>query len=63
MNDLMRWWDRRSTAEKIALGVAGGLAVVTTGGALAYAVGTGGVIVASSETVVFVGAATKLYCG
>lgn len=61
MSDVTRWWDKRTTTEKVALGVVGGLAVVATGGALAYAVGTGGVIVASGETVVFVGAATKLF--
>lgn len=60
MSNLQRWWDGRSDGAKVALGIVGGLAVVATGGALAYAAATGGIIVASGETVILVGAATSL---
>jgi hypothetical protein len=60
MNGLQRWWDGRSGGEKLAIGIIGGLMVVATGGALAYAVATGGVLVASGETVILIGAATSL---
>jgi hypothetical protein len=60
MSSIERWWSGRSGGEKLALGIVGGLAVVATGGALAYAVATGGVVVASGETVILVGAATSL---
>jgi hypothetical protein len=60
MSNLRRWWHGRSGGEKLALGIIGGLAVVVTGGALAYAVATGGVIVMSGETVILIGAATSV---
>ena len=60
MNSIVRWWDGRSEGEKIALGFVGGLLVVATGGALAYAIATGGVVVATGETVILIGAATSL---
>lgn len=63
MSNLVRWWDGRSDGEKLALGIVGGLAVVATGGALAYAIATGGVVVASGETVILVGAATSMLRG
>jgi len=63
MSNLNRWWAGRSENEKLALGIFGGLAVVATGGALAYAIATGGVVVASGETVILVGAATSLLKG
>jgi hypothetical protein len=58
--NLQRWWDGRSGGEKLALGIIAGLVVVATGGALAYAVATGGVVLASGETIILVGAATSL---
>jgi len=64
MSSLARWWDRRSDGEKLALGIAGGIAVVATGGALAYAIATEGLIVASGGTLVVVGkAATSMLRG
>lgn len=60
MSSLQRWWDARSSGEKLALGIVGGLTAVATGGALAYAIATGGVVIASGETVILVGAATSL---
>ena len=60
MSSIELWWSGRSDGEKLALGIVGGLAVVATGGALAYAVATGGVVVASGETVILVGTATSL---
>jgi len=55
MSHLVRWWDGRSGGEKLALGIAGALAVVATGGALAYAIATEGLVVASGGTLVVVG--------
>ncbi|WP_223643746.1 hypothetical protein [Corallococcus sp. EGB] len=64
MSSLARWWDRRSDGEKLALGIAGGIAVVATGGALACAIATEGLIVASGGTLVVVGkAATSMLRG
>ncbi|MCP3169958.1 hypothetical protein [Myxococcus qinghaiensis] len=64
MSSLARWWERRSDGEKLALGIAGGIAVVATGGALAYAIATEGLIVASGGTLVVVGkAATAMLRG
>ena len=63
MSSIELWWSGRSDGEKLALGIVGGLAVVATGGALAYAVATGGVVVASGETVILVGAATSMIRG
>lgn len=63
MSNIERWWSGRSDGEKLALGIAGGLAIVATGGALAYAIGTGGVVIASGETVILVGAATSMLRG
>ena len=63
MSNLARWWSSRSDGEKLALGIVGGLAVVATGGALAYAIATGGVVVASGNTVILVGAATSVLRG
>lgn len=58
-----RFWDRRSAAEKIGLGAVAGFVVMATGGAVAYAIGTGGLVVASGRTVVLLGAATSLLRG
>jgi len=64
MSSLARWWDRRSDGEKLALGIAGGIAVVATGGALAYAIATESLIVGSGGTLVVVGkAATSMLRG
>jgi hypothetical protein len=63
MRNIERWWSGRSDGEKLALGIVGGLAIVATGGALAYAIATGGVVVASGETVILVGAATSMIRG
>lgn len=64
MSLLVRWWDGRSGGEKLALGIAGALAVVATGGALAYAIATEGLVVASGGTLVVVGkAATAMLRG
>ena len=63
MSNIERWWSGRSDGEKLALGIVGGLAIVATGGALAYAIATGGVLVASGETVILVGAATSMIRG
>lgn len=63
MSNIERWWSGRSDGEKLALGIVGGLAIVATGGALAYAIATGGVVVASGETVMLVGAATSMIRG
>jgi hypothetical protein len=64
MSSLVLWWDRRSDREKLALGIAGGIADVATGGALAYAIATEGLIVASGGTLVVVGkAATSMLRG
>ena len=63
MSSIERWWSGRSDGEKLALGIVGGLAIVATGGALAYAIATGGVVVASGETVILVGAATSMIRG
>lgn len=63
MSNIERWWGGRSDGEKLAFGIFGGLAIVATGGALAYAIATGGVVVASGETVILVGAATSMIRG
>ncbi len=63
MSNIERWWNGRSDGEKLALGIVGGVAIVATGGALAYAIATGGVVVASGETVILVGAATSMIRG
>lgn len=63
MSNIGRWWNNRSGGEKLALGIVAGLAFVTTGGALAYAIASGGVVVASGETVILVGSATALFRG
>jgi hypothetical protein len=63
MSNIERWWSGRSDGEKLALGIVGGLAIVGTGGALAYAIATGGVVVASGETLILVGAATSMLRG
>jgi len=63
MSNLQRWWDGCSEGEKIALGVVGGLVAFATGGALAYAIATGGIVVASGETVILVGVATSMLRG
>ncbi len=62
MSGLQRWWGSRSDGEKAALYVLGGLVVVATGGALAYAIATGGIVVVSGETVVLVGATATAAC-
>ncbi len=58
MSSIDRWWIGRSDGEK--LGIVGGLAVVATGGAMAYAIATGGVFIASGETGILVEAATSM---
>lgn len=63
MSGLQRWWAARSDTERTALGVAGALVGVATGGGLAYAIATGGIVVLSGETLVLVGAATSLLRG
>lgn len=64
MSSLVRWWDGRSDGEKLALGIVGSLAVVATGGALAYAIAAEGLIVASGGTIIIVGkAATTMLRG
>lgn len=63
MSNLKRWWSGRSDGEKLGLGIVGGLAIAATGGALAYALATGGVVIASGETVILVGAATSMLRG
>jgi hypothetical protein len=55
--NLVRWWKGRSDGEKLALGIAGCLAVVATGGALAYAIVAEGLVVASGGTLIVVGKA------
>jgi hypothetical protein len=61
MSNLVRWWSNLSEGEKLVLGIAGGFAVVATGGALAYAIATEGLVVASGGTLVVVGkAATSM---
>ncbi|MBX3274746.1 MAG: hypothetical protein KF729_31060 [Sandaracinaceae bacterium] len=58
MSALANWWDRRSTGEKIALGVAGGVLTVATAGAVGYAIATGGgAAVVIGEVMVAVGPA------
>lgn len=61
MTKLIQWWDERTAGEKAALAVVGGIVTIATGGALAYAIATGGVVVVTGETVVLFGAATSLY--
>lgn len=63
MSDLARWWDGRSEGEKIALGMVGGLAVLATGGVAAYAIASGGIVVASGEFIIVLGTATSLLRG
>ena len=63
MSNIERWWSGRSDGEKLALGIVGGLAIVATGGALAYAIATWCFVVASGETVILVGAATSMIRG
>jgi len=64
MSNLVRWWEGRSDGEKLALGIAGGLAAVATGGALAYAIAAEGLVVASGGTLIVVGkAATTMLRG
>lgn len=63
MSNIGRWWNNRSGGEKLALGIVAGLALVATGGALAYAIATGGVVVASGETVILGRSATSLFRG
>lgn len=55
MSSIARWWEARSDGERLALGIVCGLAVVATGGALAYAIATEGLVVASGGTVIVVG--------
>lgn len=57
MSNLVRWWEGCSDGEKFALGIVGGLAVVATGGALAYAIAAEGLVVASGGTLIVVGKA------
>ncbi len=40
MSKIEYWLSGRSDGEKLALGIVGGLAIVATGGALAYAIAT-----------------------
>ncbi len=60
MKSLVSWWDRRSGDEKLAIGIVVGFVVAATGGAVAYAIATGGVVVVTGETVILVGAATRM---
>lgn len=52
MDSMKKWWDERSEAEKWLIGGACAVATIATGGALAYAIATGGVVVASNGVVV-----------
>ncbi len=54
------WWCDRSDAEKVALGILGGVAFCAVSGALVYAIATGGVVIATGETLVLVGNAAPL---
>ncbi len=56
---MRKWWDGLSPAEKGGLGVAIGVGIVATGGALAYAIGTGGVVIATPTVTILIGAATS----
>lgn len=60
MSNIALWWCSRSEGEKIALGVVGGMAILVTGGVAAYAIASGGIAVASGETVILIGAATSM---
>ena len=59
MSGITRWWEKRSEGEKLAIGIASGVAVVATGGALAYAIATEGLVVASGGTLLVVGKAAS----
>ncbi len=50
MSNLLRRWEGRSDA----LGIVGGIAVVATGGALAYAIAAEGLVLASGGTLIVV---------
>jgi hypothetical protein len=60
MTSLVSWWDRRSGNEKLAIGIVVGVVVAATGGAVAYAIATGGIVVVTGETMILVGVATRM---
>ena len=58
------WWESRSKLEKWLLSILGCAGLCAAGGALVYAIATGGVVVASGGTVLAVGkAATVMAVG
>ena len=57
MTKLKTWWGGLGEREKFFFVIASGLAIIATGGALAYAIASGGVVVSSGETVVLIGGA------
>ena len=57
MSNVKTWWGGLGDREKLILSVAAGLLIVMTGGALAYAIASGGAVVASGETMILVGGA------
>jgi hypothetical protein len=59
-NDLKNFWNERPTWQKWAIGAAASVAVVATGGAAAYAIATGGFVVATPGVVTAGGAAASV---
>jgi hypothetical protein len=59
MSNIQLRGSRRTGAERWAVGIVGGVVVLATGGAVAYAIGTGGAVVMSGGTVVAIGAAAQ----
>ena len=60
MNSISRWWDRRSSGERRAIGIVGGVVALATGAAVAYAVIKGGAIVKVGHVLVAVGPAAGI---
>lgn len=61
MNKIKLWYSQLGSREKTLVAIAGALAVLMTGGALAYAIASGGAVIASGETVVLIGSAATRF--
>ena len=55
-----RWWDNLSPRERLAVGCAGGAVVLATGGAFAYAIASGGLILETGTALLAVGNAARI---
>jgi hypothetical protein len=57
VHELTKWYEKRPTWQKVALGAGAVAGVAATAGLAGYAIAQGGVIVAVGETVVVAGPA------